>query len=193
MLRSSPAANQPVKFSNADVRATLLRRRSCPVSLLVAELFVYRSLMPASAETVYAWHARPDALTRLTPPWENACVVESSGGIEQPGSRVKIQLRIGPLKQTWTAEHTEYQPGRMFRDVMVSGPFRSWQHTHLFVPETESSSWLEDRVEYEFPLGWFGKIVGGGYTRRRLARMFAWRHRVTHEALQQENSSPTIR
>ena len=159
--------------------------------MFVAELFVYRSLMPASADAVYAWHARPDALTKLTPPWESARVVERTGGIEQPGSRVKIQLRIGPLKQTWTAEHTEYQPGRMFRDVMVSGPFRSWQHTHLFIPETASSSWLEDRVKYEFPLSWFGRIVGGAYTRRRLTRMFAWRHRVTQEALQRENSSST--
>ena len=25
-----------------------------------------------------------------------------------------------------------------------------------FIPETEHSSWLEDTVEYEFPLGWLG-------------------------------------
>ena len=138
---------------------------------------------PLPRNAVYDWHAQPDALTRLTPPWENARVVEQTGGIDQLGSRVKIRVRVGPISQVWTAEHTACEPGRMFRDVMVSGPFRRWQHTHLFIPDGTSSSWLEDRVEYEFPLGWLGKLVGGAYTRRRLSRMFEFRHRVTAEAV----------
>jgi ligand-binding SRPBCC domain-containing protein len=139
--------------------------------------------MPASAEDVYCFHAQPDALTRLTPPWENATVFEQTGGIEELGSRVKIRVKIGPLSQIWVAEHTACQPGRMFRDTMVSGPFRKWEHTHLFVPDGAQTSWLEDRVEYVTPLGWLGKTFGGWYARRRLGRMFAWRHAVTAEAL----------
>ena len=152
----------------------------------MSELFVYRSQIAASADAVYAWHAKPDALTRLTPPWENARVVERTGSIEQPGSRVKIRLRAGPFFQTWTAEHTACEPGRMFRDVMIAGPFRRWEHTHLFIPDGQNKSWLEDRVEYEFQLGWFGKLVGGVYTKRRLSRMFACRPRGTAEAISQE-------
>jgi ligand-binding SRPBCC domain-containing protein len=163
------------------------------VSLSVSELFVFRSLMPASADAIYAWHARPDALTRLTPPWESARVVEHTGRIDQPGARVKIELRIGPFTQTWMAEHTASQAGRMFRDVMISGPFRRWEHTHLFMPEGENTSWLEDRVEYEFPLGWLGKLVGGLYTRRRLTRLFEWRHRVTADALLKESLTALAR
>jgi ligand-binding SRPBCC domain-containing protein len=152
----------------------------------MSELFVHRTRVPASAEAVYAWHAEPGALMRLTPPWESAQVVEQTGGIDQPGSRVKIRVRVGPITQVWKAEHTACEPGRMFQDVMISGPFRFWQHTHLFIPDGASSSWLEDRVEYEFPLGWLGKFLAGAYTRRRLARMFEFRHRVTAEAFAPE-------
>ena len=148
----------------------------------MSERFVYRSKIPATAKAVYDWHALPDALTLLTPPWENARVMEQTGGIEDVGSRVKIRLRVGPFSQTWTAEHTACEPGRMFRDVMISGPFRSWEHTHLFIPQGENCSLLEDRVEYEFPLGWLGKLLGGYYTRKRLTRMFEFRHRVTLQA-----------
>lgn len=146
-------------------------------------IFVFRSHMPASAESVYRFHAEPEALTRLTPPWEKATVYEQSGGIEELGSRVKIKLRVGPLAQTWIAEHRACEPGRMFRDVMVSGPFKKWEHTHVFVPDGAQASWLEDRVEFELPLGWLGKTLGAWYTRRRLRRMFAWRHEVTGKAL----------
>jgi uncharacterized protein len=113
-------------------------------------------------------------------------LLDNIDSIEQPGSRVKIRLRVGPFVQTWAPKHAACEPGRMFRDVMVAGPFRRWEHTHLFIPDGQNKSWLEDRVEYEFPLGWFGKLVGRAYTKRRLSRMFAWRHRVTADAVAQE-------
>jgi ligand-binding SRPBCC domain-containing protein len=156
----------------------------------MSDVFIWRSRMPASAESVYAWHAQPEALTRLTPPWENATVYEQTGGIEELGSRVKIRLKIGPLSQTWVAEHAACERGRMFRDVMVSGPFKKWEHTHLFEPDGPNGSWLEDRVEYEMPLGWLGRTFGGWYARKRLARMFAWRHAVTAKAVAESTTAP---
>jgi uncharacterized protein len=149
----------------------------------IVEVFIYRSRMPASAEAVYRFHAEPGALEKLTPPWEKAQVVARTGGIEQAGSRVTLRVSVGPITQYWVAEHRDCQPERMFRDVMISSPFPHWEHTHSFEQESDKSSWLEDRVEYEFPLGWIGKVLGGGYTRRRLQRMFAWRHKVTADEL----------
>ena len=149
----------------------------------MSEMFTYRSKMPASAEAVYRFHAEPDALERLTPPWEKAQVVARTGNIEQPGSQVTLRVSVGPFSQDWIAEHVACEPNRMFRDVMRTGPFRRWEHTHRFIPESDHTSWLEDCVEYEFPLGALGKLVGGAYTHRRLQRMFEWRQKVTAEQL----------
>ena len=41
--------------------------------------------LPFPAEAVFAWHARPGAIERLTPPWEHVQVIERSGGIEDGG------------------------------------------------------------------------------------------------------------
>jgi ligand-binding SRPBCC domain-containing protein len=68
--------------------------------------------VPQNYHVANAWHAKPDALTGLTPPWENARIIERTGSIEQPGSRVKIRLRVGPFFQTWTAEHTGCEPAQ---------------------------------------------------------------------------------
>src|ERR1700675_4958403 len=152
-------------------------------SMEMAEVFIYRSKMPASAEEVYRFHAEPGALQRLTPPWEKAKVVARTGGIEQPVARVTLRVSVGPISQNWVAEHRDCQPGRMFRDVMVSGPFPRWEHRHKFVSESESCIWLEDPGEFELPFGWLGNFVGIGYTRRRLQRMFAWRHKAMSEEL----------
>jgi uncharacterized protein len=149
----------------------------------MSEKFTFRSKMPASAAQVYRFHAEPGALERLTPPWEKAMVVARTGGIEQPGSTVTLRVTVGPFSQNWVSEHTACEPGKMFLDVMRSGPFRRWEHTHRFITETEHSSWLEDTVEYEFPVGWLGQLFGSAYTRRRLQRMFEWRHKTTAEQL----------
>ena len=152
----------------------------------MAESFLYRSRMEAPAEAVYGWYAQPDALERLTPPWEHAEVIERTGGIEQIGSRVVLRVRIGALSRLWVSEHTQCEPGRMFRDVQLSGPFARWEHRHRFIADGPAACWLEDRIEYELPFGFLGRLVAGRFVRRKLERLFAYRHRITAEALKSE-------
>ncbi len=146
------------------------------------ELFLKRTRFPVSAERLFAWHAEPDALERLTPPWEHARVVRRTGTIRDIGSRVEIRVRIGPLWRTWISEHTAYDEGRMFRDIEIKGPFARWEHTHRFEPDGPSACYLEDRVEYALPLGALGKLVAGRYVRRKLDRLFTYRHEFTAAA-----------
>jgi uncharacterized protein (TIGR01777 family) len=135
--------------------------------------------LPASAWEAFRWHARPGALERLTPPWEEVSVLDRTGGIAEPGSRVSLTTRIGPFRKRWVAEHKDFVEGRMFRDVQVEGPFSRWEHTHTFRPEAADACTLEDRVDYALPGGWLGRTLGGGAVRRRLQRIFSYRHETT--------------
>ena len=68
--------------------------------------------LPFPAEAVFAWHTRPGALERLTPPWEHVQVIERSGGIEDGG---RVVMKVGaPFGLRWVARHRDYQPGRQF-------------------------------------------------------------------------------
>jgi uncharacterized protein (TIGR01777 family) len=144
--------------------------------------FVHRSRLPISAEDAFRWHARPGAFERLTPPWESVRVEEKDGGIEN-GARVVLRMGSGPLAVRWVAEHCDYVEGRQFRDVQVSGPFALWRHTHRVTPAAQAACELEDEIEYALPFAPFGDLVAGGFTRRRLERMFRYRHRVTEHDL----------
>jgi uncharacterized protein (TIGR01777 family) len=86
---------------------------------------------------------------------------------------------VGPISVRWVAVHTEYDPGRSFRDVQVGGPFRRWDHVHTVEPVGPRASELEDRVSYELRLGWAGRAIAGGAIRRELERTFCYRHRTT--------------
>jgi hypothetical protein len=142
--------------------------------------FTLRSPMPASADELYAWHARPLAFQRLQPPWEVADVVNQEGWFGTDGQKVTIRAKVlGPVGMTWVAEAYDFQPGRRFQDRSLRGPFAFWNHTHSMIPDGADASFLEDTVEYRLPLGLPGRVFGGGMVRGRLAAMFAYRHFVT--------------
>lgn len=145
-------------------------------------VFVQRTRIAAPADAVFRWHARPGALERLTPPWDRLKVIARTGGIEN-GARVVLELPLGPTHVRWVAEHFDYVEGRQFRDRQSQGPFAHWEHTHRFDPDGPTASYLEDRIEYALPFGAAGGLVGGGFARRTLERMFAYRHRTTAQDL----------
>lgn len=148
-----------------------------------SQRFEARSQMPVNAESVFAWHAREGAFQRLTPPWEPVEVVEKQGEGIHEGTRVVLRMHLGPVSLPWTARHTRYVPGSLFQDMQESGPFAKWVHTHRMWDEPSGGTVLEDDVEYALPVGTLGSVVGGGYARHRLERMFAYRHAVTREDL----------
>src|SRR5438309_1259067 len=131
--------------------------------------FVKESRIAAPPAVVFAFHESPGALERLTPPWEEVELLEGGGSI-RPGSRVVLRTKVGPLSLTWVAEHTEYDPPRSFADRQVKGPFASWYHRHTFLDDGSGGTRLHDEVEYEPPLGWLGRKVGGRYLEEKLEK-----------------------
>lgn len=140
--------------------------------------FVRRSRIAAPASEVFRWHARPGAFERLTPPWEYVRVVEKRGGIED-GARLVMRLGPGGIGPRWVADHVDYVPDRQFRDVQTSGPFAFWEHTHRFEAAGADACLLEDHIAYGLPGGLLGSLAGDAFTRRKLQRMFDYRHRIT--------------
>ncbi|HUK54124.1 MAG TPA: TIGR01777 family oxidoreductase [Candidatus Binatia bacterium] len=139
-----------------------------------------RTKIEGGAPEVYQWLCRPGAFERLVPPWESVRTIGRFGRAPEAGSRTEFEIRVGPFSRRWLAEHTACEPGRMFRDEQIAGPFARWSHTHTLEPAGGNACVLEDRVEYELPLGVLGTLAAGSM-RRRMERGFAYRHRVTSD------------
>ena len=140
--------------------------------------FVKESRIAAVPAEVFAFHASAGALQRLTPPWERVRLIEGGDSIK-PGSRVVLETRLGPIPLRWVAEHTEYEPGRMFADTQLKGPFARWYHRHWFLDDGAGGTLLRDEVDYEPPLGGLGRMVAGKYLEGKLRKMFDYRHEAT--------------
>ncbi len=142
--------------------------------------FIKESLIHASPERVFAFHELPDVFARLLPPWEKSRIIQSAPNL-LPGATAIIETRIlGLINKRWVARHTIYDPPRMFEDVLVEGPFRSWRHRHL-ISAHERGATLRDEIEYEPPLGFIGRLFAPLVIEPRLRRMFEYRHKVTRQ------------
>ncbi|RPF22361.1 TIGR01777 family oxidoreductase [Myceligenerans xiligouense] len=110
---------------------------------------------------VFAWHERPGAVVRLTPPWAPVRVLREARSLADGEAVLGL-----PLGLRWVARHSGYHPPRQFVDDLVSAPLRwvvPWRHTHAFDDE-DGRTRITDTVETTAP-------------RALLRSMFAYRHR----------------
>jgi ligand-binding SRPBCC domain-containing protein len=142
--------------------------------------FVKESIIRATPVRVFAFHELPDALARLTPPWESSRVLRAAK-ISEVGSEAIVETRIlGFIPARWVARHTIYDPPHMFEDVQVKGPFRFWRHRHLIEPHADGAI-LRDEIEYEPPFSIFGQLAEPFLITPRLTKLFDYRHAATRE------------
>ncbi len=142
--------------------------------------FVKESIIKAAPEKVFAFHELPDAIERLIPPWENVKVIQKAD-ISVIGSQAILEQKIlGFIPSRWVAEHTKYDPPKMFEDIQISGPFKSWRHRHIIKPH-EDGACLRDEIEFEPPLSFLRMAMTPIIITPKLEKMFAYRHEVTRK------------
>jgi len=124
----------------------------------------YSSVVDAPLGEVFAWHARPGALTRLMPPWPPVRVEREAGSLRDGQAVLRLP---GGLR--WVAAHQpgEYDPPHEFADALTSLPLAAvlpWRHTHQFALAGQRATRVTDLVETPLPA-------------RSLRPMLAYRHR----------------
>ncbi len=142
--------------------------------------FVKESIIKAAPERVFAFHELPYAIERLIPLWENAKIIQKAD-ISKTGAQANVEQKIfGLISSRWIAEHTRYEPPKLFEDVQISGPFRSWRHQHIVEPHKKGAI-LRDEIEFEPPFWIFGQLAAPLVILPKLEKMFAYRHEVTRK------------
>ena len=143
--------------------------------------FVKKTRIHAPVDKVFAWHSRPGALERLTPPWSEMAVLEKTGLLEI-GTNVTLRLKAGPIGYKWHSRHFALEENRYFADQQVSGPFAEWIHKHRFHKDGKDCIY-EDNVQYRLPFHPLSTMVAGWWAARELETMFAWRHETVVQDL----------
>ncbi|WP_045459801.1 SRPBCC family protein [Sporocytophaga myxococcoides] len=92
---------------------------------------------------------------------------------------------------TWKARHfglwlqltskiTEFKSPDFFVDEMVSGPFKSFRHEHIF-EVNQGRTIMTDRFDFQSPLGVLGRIVNVLFLKSYMEKLLFERNKVIKE------------
>ncbi len=146
----------------------------------------YRTLLNASLEEVWAFHADAETgLVALSPP-EAGVEIERAdpGGV---GAEVHLTAKTPIGRKKWVAVYREWQPPTgsrphrraWFVDEAIVSPFKRWSHRHGFeeiVQGGRTRVLASDRIDYDVGYGPIGLLASKLIVRRELDKMFAYRH-----------------
>ncbi len=101
-----------------------------------------------------------------------------TSGIIGPNQTVTFQARHFGLMLTHSSLISAYDRPHHFRDTMLRGMFRTFEHDHYFDPQPEGTTLMRDDLYFTAPLGPLGRIAEALVLRRYLTRFLQERNQL---------------
>lgn len=137
--------------------------------------------LPKKTEDVFSFFCDAVNLQRITPAELDFCILTPLPIDIGLGTIVDYQLRLFRIPFKWQSEITIWNPPHQFVDVQVHGPYKLWEHTHLFF-EDDDGTVIEDDVVYRLPFWPFGEIAYP-LIHTQLKRIFGYRQQTIRQLL----------
>lgn len=127
------------------------------------------TLIAAPIERCYDLSLSVELHLRSTASTGERVVAGVSSGVLRLGDHVTWEARHLGLKHRLSMTISLADPPRMFRDEMVSGPFRRFVHDHFF-EQADGGTLMRDALEFSSGVGPFDALVLKPHLRRLLLR-----------------------
>jgi ligand-binding SRPBCC domain-containing protein len=109
-----------------------------------------------------------------TPGTGELAIAGRMSGLIGPGEEVTWEATHFGIRQRLTSRITAYDRPHHFRDSMVRGAFRRFDHDHSFEPRGELTL-MTDRFDYLSPLGILGNLADYLFLKRYLRQLLETR------------------
>jgi ligand-binding SRPBCC domain-containing protein len=138
--------------------------------------FSASTILPASAETMFAFHSDPHNLEHVMPPTMKVTALQTEVPARE-GGLIDIRCRDwGVIPMHWICRWNTVQPPQKLIDEMIQGPFEQFHHQHLFETIDANHCRMHDIVTYRWGRSWWGKVVSEIFVRGYLMLLFRYRH-----------------
>lgn len=137
--------------------------------------------LPLRIDGVFLFFRQAENLQRITPPELDFRILTPLPIPIGLGTTVDYQLHLFRIPFRWRSEITVWDPPRCFVDAQVFGPYKLWEHTHLFSSD-DNGTIIEDRVIYQLPYWPLGEIAYP-LVHLQLKRIFSYRQQTISDIL----------
>lgn len=99
-------------------------------------------------------------------------------GLIGPGESVTWEATHFGVRQRLTSRITAFDRPRHFRDSMMAGAFRQFDHDHWFEPDGAAGTIVRDVFDFAAPLGILGRLAEAAFLTRYMRRLLMERNAV---------------
>ena len=101
-------------------------------------------------------------------------------GLINLGETVTWEAMHFGVKQTLTSKITEFDRPTHFRDSMIKGAFKRFDHDHFF-EQSSTQTLMKDVFDYDSPLGFLGNVADVLFLESYMRRILTERNRLIKE------------
>ncbi|MDQ2719272.1 MAG: SRPBCC family protein [Bacteroidota bacterium] len=141
--------------------------------------FNTEQFLPVGINDAWSFFSSAKNLAVITPP-ELDFKILSQLNSEDIYTGMLIDYTVKPLfgiKLRWQTEICEVDKPMMFTDRQLKGPYKTWEHTHVFI-EKENGILMKDAVKYQLPFGILGNIAHAIVVRKKIENIFKYRKEI---------------
>ena len=124
----------------------------------------------APIEVVFDLARSIDLHEKSTSQTNEEAVAGRTSGLIELGETVTWEATHFLIRQRLTAKITQFERPNHFRDSMVSGAFRRFDHDHFF-ERTEGGTLMTDVFDFTSPLGPLGWIANWLFVTRHMRKL----------------------
>ncbi len=140
-----------------------------------------QTLVKGDIDIVWNFFSTPFNLSLITPP-DMGFQIRTENLPKDIHEGLQIQYTVRPafrIPTKWVTRIASVDEGRYFVDTQLKGPYKLWEHSHVF-EQCEDGVLMTDHVVYELPGGAFGKVADS-WVSKRLDHIFDYREKAIQE------------
>ncbi|WP_458746181.1 SRPBCC family protein [Candidatus Nitrosocosmicus sp. T] len=132
-------------------------------------------LVNYGVDEVWNFYTDINHLEIVTPPNLKLKIIETSDRQIVEGLRITVSGRLALYNSKWYSKISLVDKSKYkYIDEMVKGPFKKWKHVHLFSEIGKNQTVVTDKIEFELPFFFLGKLMEG-YVENSLRKIFEYR------------------
>ena len=153
------------------------------------QLIQLETMIAAPPERCFLLSLNIDLHMQSTQPSREVAVAGITHGIIGHGETVKWRGRHFGFMVTHQSLISEYDRPNHFRDIMLHGMFKSFEHDHFFEPTPDGNTLMRDELRFTAPLGILGRIAETLVLRRYFIRLLKQRNETIRNTAE---ASPAV-
>jgi ligand-binding SRPBCC domain-containing protein len=141
-------------------------------NVLYRETFIQRPL-----NEVFEFFSKAENLNALTPPELSFKILTPLPVAMKQGAIIDYKIKLMNVPFHWKTLISKWEPGKLFVDQQLKGPYSKWIHLHAF-EEYQGGTRMTDRVEYDIPGGFLSYPVLRWFVKPKVEAIFDYREKA---------------